>query len=124
MKFQCTLVKKLLVLSAFTLLLPASYSYAHSGSTGNEPWKACTAKQKSQACEYTGAHDERYIGTCQSISLHMMCVRNQPIIQSTNKHDTQIEAKTMVKATVEAKVEVKVKEVPEAPEGAVKDSSK
>jgi hypothetical protein len=109
MKFQYALIKKLLVLSAFTFLLPASYSHAHSGSTGNAPWEACSAKPKSQACEYKGFHRERYIGTCQSISLHMMCVRNQPIIQPENKHETH--------------AETKVKEVITAPKDAVQDSS-
>ncbi len=80
MTSKTTFVSKSLMLLTFALLLPASYSYAHSGSTTKAAWDACDNKSKSESCEYSGAHDDLYRGTCQSISQSMICVRNEPII--------------------------------------------
>ena len=70
---------KSLVLLSFALLLPANDSQAHSGSANRAAWDACHDKAKSASCEYEGFHGELYIGTCQSMSAQLICVRNQPI---------------------------------------------
>ena len=89
MNSKYTLVGKLLVVLSFALLLFTTNSHAHSGSTTRAAWDACDSKAKSQSCEYKGFHDELYIGSCQSISAHMMCVRNQPIKMPVESKDAE-----------------------------------
>ncbi|SIS99229.1 hypothetical protein SAMN05421760_11035 [Neptunomonas antarctica] len=70
----------LMFLPAFSLLLTAGYSHAHSGSLNKVAVDVCEAKVKSQACQYEGGHSDLYIGTCQYISeTDLICVRNQAI---------------------------------------------
>lgn len=76
---QYILARTSLAVLSFALLSLTSSSHAHSGSTTSGAWEACDDKSKSTPCEYAGFHGERYIGSCQLISKHMMCVRNQPI---------------------------------------------
>lgn len=69
----------LLLLAAITVLLIPSYVNAHSGPLNAIAVKACNEKEKSDACEYEGGHNDLYIGTCQYMASALMCVRNQPI---------------------------------------------
>lgn len=68
---------KLLMFACIALLIPVGYAHAHSESPNNAPWDACDNKPRSAGCEYKGFSDERYRGTCQRMSEHMMCVKNR-----------------------------------------------
>lgn len=70
---------KHLVLVNIASLAILTSVYAHQDSTSGLAWEACEDKAKSTACKYRGAHNELYKGSCQIMSGHLMCVRNQPI---------------------------------------------
>ncbi|WP_299263164.1 hypothetical protein [uncultured Psychrosphaera sp.] len=67
---------------------------AHSSSLNKIALEVCKQKERSQACQYNGGHNDLYIGTCQYISEHdLTCVRNQPIQKvESDKHSHNIEA--------------------------------
>lgn len=70
----------LLCSAASALLAAAGKAHAHSGHLDKAALEVCKERTRSQACEYTGHHDDLYIGTCQYISDRALtCVRNQPI---------------------------------------------
>lgn len=71
--------KQLILTISF--LMVTNYALAHAGSLNKVAVKACTAKQKSQTCEYVGDHNDLYIGSCQYMADNLLCVRNQPIQQ-------------------------------------------
>lgn len=75
--------QRLPLLLGLVVLFSTTGVNAHSGSVTNAAWDACHSKSLSTACEYTGFHDERYRGTCQAMSGHLMCVRNQPVEKLT-----------------------------------------
>lgn len=87
---------------ATVLLLASSNVSAHSGQLNLKALNACKQKERSQACEYQGAHNDLYIGTCQFMADTLTCVRNQPIQKLDNdppeyafehlQDDTQIRA--------------------------------
>lgn len=61
-------------------MLATSGASAHSAPLNKQAMQACKEKQKSQACQYEGHHDDLYIGTCQYVSdENLICVRNKPI---------------------------------------------
>jgi len=93
MMTKYSLARKSLALLSFALLLQTN-AHAHSGSTTSAAWKVCNNKPKSEACEYKGFHGDRYIGTCQSMSAHMVCVRNQPIIKAEPEAEEAPEVST------------------------------
>lgn len=67
-------------LAAFIFQISAGYAFAHSAPLNKVAMEACKEKQKSQACQYEGHHDDLYIGTCQYVSdENMTCVRTKPI---------------------------------------------
>ena len=76
---------------ATVLLLASSNVSAHSGQLNLKALNACKQKERSQACEYQGAHNDLYIGTCQYMADTLTCVRNQPIQRTGTsvKKDTQ-----------------------------------
>lgn len=65
----------------FTLAIGmGSEAYAHSQPLNDVAVKACQEKAKSQVCQYTGHHNDLYMGTCQLASeKKLICVRNKPI---------------------------------------------
>lgn len=76
---------------ATVLLLASSNVSAHSGQLNLKALNACKQKERSQACEYQGAHNDLYIGSCQYMADTLTCVRNQPIQRTGTsvKKDTQ-----------------------------------
>lgn len=63
---------------------------AHGGPLNEQAVQACLTKQRSQACQYQGHHNDLYIGTCQYLTEQsLMCVRNKPI--QTIAPETQTE---------------------------------
>ena len=59
--------------------------HAHSLPLNKMAVKACQEKTRSQTCQYSGHHDDLYIGTCQFASeKKLICVRNKPIQSHTN----------------------------------------
>jgi hypothetical protein len=66
------------------LLLASSNASAHSGQLNIKALDACKLKERSQACEYQGVHNDLYIGTCQYMADTLTCVRNQPIQKLDN----------------------------------------
>ena len=113
MKLKYTLEGKSSLLFALAMLLPVSYAQAHSGLTSGIAWEVCEDKPRSEACEYSNAHGDLYIGTCQSISSHMLCVRNKPIVKSKPKHEHKTPEIKVESEEIEAKSELK--ETPKAP---------
>lgn len=85
MKTKMAITSKLLTVLSFTLFFITSYSHAHTASTNKAAWEVCENKVKSESCQYTGHHDDLYIGSCQVISKSMLCVRNQPIQKAEKK---------------------------------------
>lgn len=77
---------KNILFSATILLLVnlmVSVAYAHSTPLNSMAIAACEAKEKSQDCEYSGHHNDLYIGTCQlATETKLVCVRNKPIQKS------------------------------------------
>jgi hypothetical protein len=61
------------------LLFTVNNAQAHSGPLSEIAVKSCNEKERSDACQYEGGHQDLYIGTCQYMSTVLMCVRNQPI---------------------------------------------
>lgn len=72
-------VTSLILSTLFTFILPNSKTYAHSIPLKAVAVKACENKIRSVSCEYEGAHNDLYIGTCQYMVASLICVRNQPI---------------------------------------------
>lgn len=82
------------MLIATLSLLTTSYVQAHSGPLNEIAIKVCDAKERSQACQYEGSHNDLYIGSCQYMSSTLMCVRSQPIqIIDDQKNHSQEEDK-------------------------------
>ncbi|RVU84617.1 hypothetical protein EOL70_10170 [Leucothrix sargassi] len=80
-----------------TFLAAASFlcigvASAHSGAPNGAALLACEAKERSQACQYEGAHSDLYIGTCQYMPDRLLCVRNQPIQKKVVPDGTTPEA--------------------------------
>lgn len=64
------------------LLLITQKAAAHAGPLNMVAMAVCKNKQRSQACQYEGHHNDLYIGTCQYMSDEdLICVRNKPIQQ-------------------------------------------
>ncbi|MDO6682633.1 MULTISPECIES: hypothetical protein [unclassified Oceanobacter] len=84
-----------------------SWAYAHSLPLNSMAIEACQAKEKSQDCQYSGHHNDLYIGTCQlATETKLICVRNKPIqkieddmvklevnkkIENSNEHNQQMQ---------------------------------
>ncbi|ABG41414.1 hypothetical protein Patl_2906 [Paraglaciecola sp. T6c] len=86
------LIMKCRILCAAILpLLASSNATAHAGQLNIKALDACELKERSQACDYRGTHNDLYIGTCQYMSDALSCVRNQPIQRTETpvKKDTQ-----------------------------------
>ena len=94
MRSKLTLDKTLASLVAAVALLASGVSHAHSGPLNGASLEACKAKVKSQLCQYDGAHNDLYIGTCQYMSATLMCVRNQPIQKKPGFEHTDAEEHT------------------------------
>lgn len=68
-----------LTLATGSLLLTANVC-AHAGPLNDAALLVCQQKQRSQACQYEGGHNDLFIGTCQYVSEEdLICVRNRPI---------------------------------------------
>ncbi|WP_413698850.1 hypothetical protein ACLKMH_14800 [Psychromonas sp. KJ10-10] len=52
---------------------------AHSGHLNEKSIAVCVDKERSNNCQYEGAHNDLYIGSCQYMVETLICVRNQPI---------------------------------------------
>ena len=92
LKLKSALNNSLFMLIAILALLTTSYAQAHSGPLNEIAIKACAAKERSQACQYEGGHNDLYIGSCQYMSSTLMCVRSQPIQiidDSTTHHEKE-----------------------------------
>ena len=78
-----TLNKALLVsMAAVTLLLTSVVAYAHTGHTNEGAVLSCETKKRSQSCQYTGGHNDLYIGFCRYRYMtgdDLICVRTEPI---------------------------------------------
>jgi hypothetical protein len=64
----------LLAISVFTNTV-----LAHSGHINQAAWDVCEDRQVSMSCEYADREKNIYRGTCQLMSEHRICVRNEPI---------------------------------------------
>lgn len=78
-----TLKKTLFAIPAtLIVLLSAGYAYAHAGPANEAAVTACEEKERSQSCEYTGGHNDLYIGFCRYRFMtgdELICVRTEPI---------------------------------------------
>lgn len=73
-------MKKVFIGFIILLTFFVSYSQAHSLPLNQVALKACQEKERSQACRYSGHHNDLYIGTCQLVTeKKLICVRNKPI---------------------------------------------
>ncbi|PTN08112.1 hypothetical protein C8R11_13019 [Nitrosomonas aestuarii] len=67
----------------FAFILPIVTGYdtqAHSLPLNKAAVESCQEKERSQACQYPGHHNDLYIGTCQYVTDEkLICVRNKPI---------------------------------------------
>ncbi len=82
------LVRTVGAIIALALLWPVS-SQAHSGHTDKAAWQVCEGKERANACQYSNPLGYLYKGSCQWVSAHLLCVRNQPIeIPDTGKPAT------------------------------------
>ena len=93
MTFKKVLNKALPVLATIAAVLTFSVASAHTGAPSDAALLVCEAKQKSQACQYEGAHSDLYIGTCQYMPDQLLCVRNQPIQKKVESEKTETEEK-------------------------------
>lgn len=55
---------------------------AHQGMPNSEAKLVCKERSLGEACEWSDAHDSRYIGTCRKVTDNLLCVRNKPIVYS------------------------------------------
>lgn len=78
------LLPKLILTTVVTLSVTTSV-IAHQGSLNQLPWVACEDKVLNDACEFYNSNEDKFRGTCQSISEVLMCVRNQPIEYATDR---------------------------------------
>jgi hypothetical protein len=61
------------------LMMTLNTANAHSGHLNEKALKVCQEKQRSDACQFEGGHNDLYIGTCQYMVEILTCVRSQPI---------------------------------------------
>lgn len=78
--------KTLIRFSVFVLSIVAGNgAIAHSFPLNKVAEDVCHDKNQSHVCEYSGHHNDLYIGTCQLITEEkLICVSNKPI-QITEK---------------------------------------
>lgn len=92
-----TVLDKVLYFSVLSSVLFVSSLHAHQGFSNKAASLACEEKELGNICEWTGAHDARYIGTCRKAASALMCVRNKPIIYpegyDRNEHNSEPTAK-------------------------------
>jgi hypothetical protein len=94
----------ILTFCASVLTSTSFAALSHAGHGTQAPWQACEEKKLNQSCDYIN-HNQKAIGTCQSMNEVLMCVRNRPLQPLTNEEINALEkpnaAKSLIKETSE-----------------------